>query len=287
VPAHFTGIAGLKPTPGRVSAAGHVPEINHPGGLLGVAGPMARTARDVRALFEVLAGYDVQDPFSAPIPPRKPLVDGLHVGVMPQFLNVPVQPALKSAVLDAARVLRKLGFAVDEFRPEGIDRAPNLWWFFFGELPARATQALIAGREAEAHWTGTEFLNKALESPEPSCGRLLDVMAERDRMRSDFLHQMEKFPVLLLPPCGVPAFVHRERRWETPVKSIGLFEAMMPATPFNLFGLPALVIPWSVNEDGLPVGIQLVGQPWQEETLLEIGVRLEEARGALAGPPGY
>ena len=66
VPAHFCGIAGLKPTPGRVSAAGHLPEINHPGGLLGVAGPMARTAEDLRILFEVLSGYDSQDPFSAP-----------------------------------------------------------------------------------------------------------------------------------------------------------------------------------------------------------------------------
>ena len=62
IPAHFSGIAGLKPTPGRVSAAGHFPVISHPGGLLGVAGPMARTAEDVRLLFTVLAGYDSQDP---------------------------------------------------------------------------------------------------------------------------------------------------------------------------------------------------------------------------------
>src|SRR5882724_1044828 len=70
IPAHFCGIAGLKPTPGRVSAAGHFPVIGHPGGLLGVAGPIARTANDVRLLFAALAGYDSQDPFSAPVPLR-------------------------------------------------------------------------------------------------------------------------------------------------------------------------------------------------------------------------
>src|SRR5205807_3775838 len=70
IPAHFCGIAGLKPTPGRVSAAGHFPAISHPGGLLGVAGPMARTALDLRLLFSVLAGYDAEDPFSAPVPLR-------------------------------------------------------------------------------------------------------------------------------------------------------------------------------------------------------------------------
>src|SRR5277367_1398105 len=84
VPAHFCGIAGLKPTPGRVSAAGHYPQINHPGGLLGVAGPMARTAEDVKLLFSVLAGHDVEDPFSAPVPLRVPNLTRLKVGVWPQ-----------------------------------------------------------------------------------------------------------------------------------------------------------------------------------------------------------
>src|SRR5438270_5314078 len=72
VPAHFCGIAGLKPTPGRISAAGHFPEISYPAGLLGVAGPMARTAADLKLMFGVLAGYDFRDPFSAPVPVRWP-----------------------------------------------------------------------------------------------------------------------------------------------------------------------------------------------------------------------
>lgn len=287
VPAHFCGIAGLKPTPGRVSAAGHVPAICHPGGLLGVAGPMARSAADVTVLFRVLAGEDAADPFSAPVPLRDPDVVGVRVGVMTQFLDVPVQPAIRAAVLDAARCVRTIGLTADEFRPSGIERAPNLWWFFFGQLPARATRELIAGREKDAHWSGTEFLERALEEPEPTAGGLLEALAERDRMRYEMLKQMEKFPVLLLPPCGVAAFRHRERKWETPGKKIGLFEAMMPVTPFNLFGFPGLVIPWSHDADGMPVGIQLVGRPWHEEQLLEVAARLESARGPLPGPPGY
>jgi len=92
IPAHCCGIAGLKPTPGRVSAAGHFPAIAHPGGLLGVAGPMARTAQDVRLLFSVLASYDSQDPFSAPVPLCEPNLTALKVGIMEQFYDVPVQP---------------------------------------------------------------------------------------------------------------------------------------------------------------------------------------------------
>src|SRR3984893_12959683 len=91
IPAHFCGIVGLKPTPGRVSAAGHYPQIAHPGGLLGVGGPMARTALDVRLLFSVLAGHDIEDPFSAPVPLRTPDLSGLKVGVWSQIFDVPFQ----------------------------------------------------------------------------------------------------------------------------------------------------------------------------------------------------
>src|SRR5215472_12483557 len=61
IPAHFCGIAGLKPTPGRISSAGHFPAILNPGGMLTVAGPMARSAQDLRMLFAALAGYDSED----------------------------------------------------------------------------------------------------------------------------------------------------------------------------------------------------------------------------------
>jgi len=286
IPAHFCGIAGLKPTPGRVSAAGHFPVISHPGGLLGVAGPMARTAEDVRRLFTVLAGYDSQDPFSAPVPIRNAGIAGLRVGLMEQFCDVPVRPEIRDAVQKAARTLEQIGFKVEPFKPHGLQRAPNLWWFFFGQLPAPITKQLIEGREQDAHWTGTEFLNAALGEHTPVIEDLVFNLATRDRLRSALLREMESVPVILAPACGVPAFKHRERHWPTDTKNIGLFEAMMPVTPWNLFGLPAVVVPFSVSEQGLPVGVQLIGRPWDEETILDVAVRLEEARGPFPAPPG-
>lgn len=287
VPAHFCGIAGLKPTPGRVSATGHLPEISHPGGLLGVAGPMARTAEDVRMLFDVLQGYDSQDPFSSPVPLRKPDLNGIRVGCVPQFYNVPVQPAVSRAVAAAAACLRDLGFSVDPFELRGLERAPNLWWFFFGELPSRVTQELIAGREEQAHWTGTEFLNRALKDPEPTSKAVLKNLAIRDKMRAALLREMEQTPVILMPVCGTTAFHHRQRRYSTGEKEIGLFEAMMPSTVFNLLGMPGMTIPFGQDENGLPVGIQLVGRPFDEELLLELAVRMEKARGPFPSPAGF
>lgn len=285
VPAHFCGIAGLKPTPGRVSAAGHYPLIAHPGGLLGVGGPMARTAEDVRLLFQVTVGYDDQDPFSAPVPLGVPQLDGLRVGVMEQFYRVPVQPAIRAAVVKAARVLEDMGYAVEPFQPCGIESAPDLWWFFFGRLAAPFVKQMVARREQDTHWTGMELVNKALEEPEPTMRQVVENLAARDAMRSALLRQLREYPVVLAPACGVTAFPHRTRRWETDEKPIGLFEAMMPLTFSNLLGLPALVIPFDVTADGLPVGIQLVAGPYGEELLLELAVRMEEARGPFTSAP--
>lgn len=287
IPAHFCGIAALKPTPGRVSAAGHFPAIGHPGGLLGVAGPMARTVNDVRLLFTALAGYDSQDPFSAPVPLRALQTGSLRIGLMEQFCDVPVQPEIRETVQKSARALEQIGYKIEPFRPRGIERAPNLWWFFFGQLPAPLTKQLIQGREQEAHWTGTEFLSTALEQPAPSVEDLLGNLAIRDRMRAGLLREMDSVPLILMPACGVPAFKHRERRWSTGAKTIGLFEAMMPVTPWNLLGLPAVVVPFSISEQGLPIGVQIVGRPWEEELILEVAARLEEARGPFPGPPEF
>ena len=103
-------------------------------------------------------------------------------------------------------------------------------------------------------------------------------------MRASLLRQMERYPVLLMPPCGVTAFPHRTRHWKVDDEEIGLFQAMMPATPFNLLGLPAVVIPFGMSAEGLPIGVQLVGRPYEEELILELAVRLENARGPFAAP---
>jgi Asp-tRNA(Asn)/Glu-tRNA(Gln) amidotransferase A subunit family amidase len=285
VPAHFCGIAGLKPTPGRISIIGHRPAEGVAG--IAVVGPMARSVEDVRLLFDVLAGYDDRDPLSAPVEASEQSIGNFRIGVMPQFYEVPVQAAIRKAVLDAAAMFAGLGFAVDEFRPEGMERAPNLWNFFFGELPARGMKQRIAGRENEAHWTYTEGLDRQLDRPPASGWQVVETLGARDAMRRKLIEQMRRHPVLLMPVASITAFRHRERKFSTETKTIGLFQAMMTVTTFNVLGLPALVVPFGIDEEGLPVGVQLVGRPWQEEVLLELGMRLEAARGPFKRPPEW
>ena len=213
----------------------------------------------------------------------------MRVGIVEQFYNVPVAQEIRQTVRRAAQTLADLMIPVEPFAPQGLERAPNLWWFFFGQLPAPLTKQTIQGREADAHWTGTEFLKDALDQPAPTVEQLLLNLAKRDRMRASLLRQMEAYSVLLMPPCGVTAFPHRTRRWQVGEREgdaeIGIFQAMMPATTFNLLGLPAVVVPFGISAEGLPIGIQLIGRPYEEELILDLAVRLENARGPFASPP--
>ncbi len=276
VPAHFCGIAGLKPTPGRVPASGHFPSLGYPGGLLSVAGPMARNATDLRLLFAATAGFDAQDPFSTPVPLRRPELARPRIGVCEQFYAAPVDPAIRDAVRRAAALLESTGLEISEFAMAGMERAPNVWAFLFSGWPGVETRKWLEGRESEAHWTLLEFLPDA---EPPTAAQILQNLAARDRLRAALLRQMEDVPVLLMPVCGIAAFRHRERRWTVEGREIGLFQAMMPAMLANLLGLPAVTVPMSVTPDGLPAGVQLMGRPFEDELLLEVAIRLEEARG--------
>src|ERR1700733_6389793 len=134
VPAHFSGICGLKPTPGRIPATGHYPVSAGPFALIGVVGPMARTVADLKVLFEVMQGPDAGDTCAAPVPLRWTSEDEtrtLRVGYFEDDGRTPVTPATREAVRTAAEDLRSTGFQVEPFQPEGLEEARQLWHTLF------------------------------------------------------------------------------------------------------------------------------------------------------------
>jgi amidase len=217
--------------------------------------------------------------------PLRALDDCERVGVMEAWPGTPVQPAVRLAVRECARLLAAMGVECEEYAADGVERAPNVWSFFFTDLPAQFTAQLIGGREDDTHWTGTEFLKQAMERPVPSSRDVVEKFSLRDAMRARLLRYMEKVPVLLWPAAGIEAFPHRARRYETEGKEIGQFQAILPLVAVNLLGLPALTLPVLLSENGMPVGVQLVGRPWEEERLLALGARIEEARGRFPLAP--
>ena len=89
----------------------------------------------------------------------------------------------------------------------------------------------------------------------------------------------------LCPVCSVPAFRHRERSWRVDGRTVQYLEAMSYAQWFNILGLPAAVVPVTRSQEGLPIGVQVVGRPWEEEAVLAVAAEIERACGGWQEPP--
>lgn len=249
LPAALTGICGLKPTPGRVPATGHFPNVGYPGGLLGVIGPMARTVEDLGILFRVVAGHADSDPFSVPFLPA----------------NLPVVPRVGIVEHPIVRMaLPLIDEACEEFPKQDWDRIYEVWRFFFLKL--------------NAHPIGfpTPHTAEYLSVAAPTGQELLEMFAARDALRAKFLRALDQFPILLMPNPGFGAW----RVGEFP--GVPYMTSMCAA---NLFGLPAIAIPVGFDAKGMPLSVQAIAKPWQEELLLDFGLKLEEVRGRFPLAP--
>ena len=280
VPAHFSGICGLKPTPGRVPASGHFPASAGAFALLGVVGPMARTVQDLQLLFEVIAGPDNGDPFAAPVPLRN--IDNAtlrqtRIGYYEDDGRTPVTAATRAAVQRAAQVLRDDGFTIDPFLPRGLDEALRLWHVLFFDGISILLRQAYQGREIEMYATVREILDHADKDSPLTMQSLMDTLLERDVLRSSFLGQMDRYPILLCPVSAGPAFRHKERSWTIDGKTVDYPDCFSYSQCFNLLGNPAAVVPMGVSPEGLPIGIQIVGRPWEEERVLAVAACLNRA----------
>jgi len=287
VPAHFSGICGLKPTPGRIPATGHYPTSVGPFALLGVVGPMARTAADLKVLFEAMQGPDDGDPSAAPVPVRWPSRDDLkkhRIGYFEDDGRTPVTAETRAAVRAAAEALRCAGFVVEPFRPEGLESARTLWWQFFGIAGGMLLGPLTKGREAELSPILKQFSCWVAAEPGHTADTLLDTWIKRDVVRMQILSQMRKYPILLCPVASIPAFRHGERSWKIDGQAVQYLDAWSYTEWFNLLGTPAAVIPFGHSNHGLPIGVQIVARPWEEELVLSVAAELEAQRGAWQAP---
>lgn len=287
VPAHFSGICGLKPTPGRIPATGHFPSSIGPFALLGVVGPMARTVRDLQLMFEVTAGPDNFDPNAAPVALRqwdKAALLETRIGCFEDDGIVPVTAETRRAVQVAAQALRDAGFVVEAFRPEGLEEARRLWRVLFIDGVAMLLRKAYEKREADMYAIVREIIATADQSPALTADRLIETLFARDIARHVLLGQMERYPVLLCPVSAIPAFRHGERSWLIDGQKVDYLDESRYCQWFNLLGNPAAVVPVGRSEEGLPIGVQIVGRPWEEERILSIAAALERKVAWTARP---
>ena len=284
VPAHFCGVCGLKPTPGRVPGTGHFPPGAGAFSWIGVVGPMARTIADVRALFEVMAGPDAGDALSAPVPLRayrEGDLRGTRIGILESEGLGVATPETRAAVARAAKLLCERGFTVEPFQLNCLDRALDLWWFFFGPVIGNLIRHSIAGHENQISPMLCEYLSCATSGNSITLDQFTKACAERDLLRAEILRRMQDTPVLLSPVSTGPAFRHGQGNY---FPGTGYRDTMRFSQWLNLAGFPGVSVPVAVSNEGLPIGVQVIARPFEDELALAVAEAIEQARGPWQAP---
>jgi len=286
VPAHFTGICALKPTPGRIPGTGHQPPCLGPFSLIGLIGPMARTIADLDALFRAVSGWDDADPMAVPLaaaPLDRQPTTGFRVGFFEDDGRRPVTRETRAAVRSAAEWLARCGYEVEDFRPTGLDRARELWDRFFCEVGLMVLKEPLKGAAAELPILKT-FLARGAPPPLSAIG-LTEAWIDRDLLRAQVVKQMAAHRILICPVSSAEAFRHGERSWTIDGQSVGYLEAMVYTQWFNILGNPAVVVPVGRSASGLPIGVQVIGRPFEEELVLSVAAAIERHSGGYVRPP--
>jgi amidase len=277
IPAHFCGVAGLKPTAGRVPGDGHAPPIVGPHALGASLGPLARSVEDLELLFDVLAEDDAPNVYVESL-------RGTRAALCFDDGTVPATDEISAAIVRAAEALKDAGLHVEEARPPSIESAHTAWLELFSYPTARYLREFYRGREEDAGPVARALLKRDVR--EPDAEQLLASWNKRDRLRGELLSWMERTPLVVAPVGPVEAFRHEEsRKIEVNGEVFPAFRAFALAQGFNVYDLPAVCVPAGRTRGGLPVGVQIAGRPFEERRVLAAARVVEKALGGWQPPP--
>jgi Asp-tRNA(Asn)/Glu-tRNA(Gln) amidotransferase A subunit family amidase len=293
IPAHFCGVCGLKPTAGRIPADGQQPPVSGLYMLGETFGPLARTVEDLGLFFRVLTGRTSAPEFEGEttqtadgVSTAAEHLKGLRVAFYADAGAVPVSAETRAAVGAAARALAGAGLEVFEEVPPGVADATELWLPLFEYPTQRFVRRAYEGREELAGRAARVILERGARWGEPTLEDMLRAWEERDRVRALLLGWMERTPLFVAPVGAVPAFRHEEYgRLAFEGRSVATFRAFSYAHAANVFDLPAVCVPAGATPEGLPIGVQVVGRPHEEDLVLAAARVLEEALGGWRPPP--
>ena len=277
MPSSLCGIVGLKPTFGRVSKHGVYPLS----WSLDTVGPMTRTVRDAALVLNAIAGYDRRDPSSShrPVEDFAATLDegitGIRTGLLTECLAEPIDPEVKAAVLSAADVLETLGASVDQVSMPVLNHSQPI------------SGTILHAEAAEIH---LEHLQQMPDEIGPDVRSRLEAGAmipaadyvRAQRARRLFNQRVRevllRFDVLLAPTTPIPAPSIDDAGLPLPDTGVTPASLLSRLTrPFNLGGTPVVSVPCGFTASGLPIGMQLVGRPFDEATVLRVAHAYEQA----------
>ena len=273
-PAHVCGIAGLKPTSGRVPRTGHWPGFEGLFESFTQLGPLARRVEDLELLLPIIAGPDGEDPHVVPVDlgdPAAVRVEGLRIVTFgDNGIRTPTAETI-TAVRDAAQALEARGARVEDRVPPGLGDAWQAWDALIRADGFAWLQRLItaAGTPGFGSYETRDWVTRGT----PLRADELTALIERaDAIRARLLAWLRDVDLIVCPAMPQPAIRHGE--------STAPWFGDTYSDVHNLTGWPAAVVRGGTSPEGLPIGVQLVGPPWREDLVLA-GARVVEA--ALGG----
>lgn len=278
-PAHVCGIAGIKPTSGRVPRTGHWPSYQGLFQSFTQLGPLARRVDDLALILPIIAGPDGEDPYAAPVSLRR------HDDVEPRGLRVamfgdngirtPTQETL-AAVEAAAGALADAGAIVEERRPPDLREAWEAWDALIRADGFRWLRRLIEA--AGTPGMGSYDTRTWVTVGPPLPGDELTALIERaDALRGRLGVWMRDVDAIVCPAMPQPAIRHGE--------STADWFGDTYSDIHNLTGWPAVVVRGGSSPEGLPIGVQLVAAPWREDVALAAARIVEASSGGWQPPP--
>ena len=281
LPAHYCGIASIKPTSGRLARTGHVPAAGGWLETLWQIGPMARRVEDLWTLMPILLGGDGQDHTLVDMPyqdPAKVEVGGLRVAYFTTNGITDVDAETVATVEKAALALRSEGMIVEERRPPGIEQSYDLEMKVIGPDGGDGMHEFVAMiGSVPTHPLLEGWLSK-LEAYRTTVNGFAEYLSSLFEFRAGMFSFLQDYDAILSPVSKSPALPHGTSTEDSN------FRGFSYTMTHNLTGWPAAVVRCGESRSGLPINVQIAAHPWREDVALAIAARLEGALGGWKPP---
>ncbi len=289
IPAHYCGIATIRPTIGRVACSRDLKGTNSvgirigPEAMLAVDGPMARYVDDLEAVLNVIAGPDGVDPHAQEVPlldSREVALEQLNIAYFTDNLVQTPTADIIRCVADSAQALVDSGASVMEKSPEFMPHALQVMvQLMTSSFHAQTIEAaLLSYGTKQPSKLLTKFLDR-VRRESPSHHDFPSAWGNWDYYRSAATQYMHDFDAIICPVLPFTATSHEHSLWDDE-----LFPALTYCFGFSLLQYPAATVRVGSDAQGLPIGVQIVAKPWREDVALAIARRLEAAFGGWQKP---
>ncbi len=273
-PAYACGLHGLRPTLGRIPAHNASGADRNIGAqLMAVSGPLARSIDDVRLGFEAMAGGSARDPWWVPAPlTMQDQEKTVALAIAPSGMKV--DRHVEMALRDAASRLQNAGWKIEEVElPDWHEAARLQIVLWMAEFRGKAKEIFAAEGDPDAIFVHQQI---SRHCGDPDLNNVMDALQRRVTLMREWTLFLEKYPVVLCPISGEQPFPdHLDV--ESPEAFDRVFAAQLPQIAPPFMGLPGLAVATGVSDEKIPIGVQLIGSHFREDTLLAAGADIEAA----------